>query len=69
MLEQKLITQLQLKCVVIKKYTPGYSLSDHKNRKTRAQAEPAKKNRFWSTDNTELPSRKGWTYLSASMDS
>ncbi len=33
-LVQKLMKQLQLKSVVIKKFKPGYSLSDHINRKS-----------------------------------
>lgn len=38
--------QLQLKSVVIKKFKPGYSLSDHINRKNLIQTEPTKKIRF-----------------------
>ena len=36
-LVQKLMKQLQLKSVVIKKFKPGYSLSDHINRKNLIQ--------------------------------
>ncbi|MDU0406498.1 hypothetical protein ML8HA_02300 [Lactococcus lactis] len=49
-LVQKLMKQLQLKSVVIKKFKPGYSLSDHINRKNLIQTEPTKKNKVWSTD-------------------
>ena len=45
-LVQKLMKQLQLKSVVIKKFKPGYSLSDHINRKNLIQTEPTKKIRF-----------------------
>ncbi|MDU0407242.1 hypothetical protein N42HA_00221 [Lactococcus lactis] len=45
-LVQKLMKQLQLKSVVIKKSKPGYSLSDHINRKNLIQTEPTKKNKF-----------------------
>ncbi|MDM5143311.1 hypothetical protein ICE98_00382 [Lactococcus lactis] len=36
--------QLQSQSVVIKKFKPGYSLSDHINRKNLIQTEPTKKN-------------------------
>ena len=45
-LVQKLMKQLQLKSVVIKKFKPGYSLSDHINRKNLIQTESKKKIRF-----------------------
>ena len=38
--------QLQLKSVVIKKFKPGYSLSDYINRKNLIQTESKKKIRF-----------------------
>ena len=45
-LVQKLMKQLQLKSVVIKKFKPGYSLSDYINRKNLIQTESKKKIRF-----------------------
>ena len=60
--------QLQLKSVVIKKFKPGYSLSDHINRKNLIQTEPTKKNKVWSTDITYIPTQQGWAYLSTIMD-
>ena len=42
-LVQKLMKQLQLKSVVIKKFKPGYSLSDYINRKNLIQTESKKK--------------------------
>ena len=62
-LVQKLMKQLQLKSVVIKKFKPGYSLSDHINRKNLIQTEPTKKNKVWSTDITYIPTQQGWAYL------
>ncbi len=67
-LVQKLMKQLQLKSVVIKKFKPGYSLSDHINRKNLIQTEPTKKNKVWSTDITYIPTQQGWAYLSTIMD-
>ncbi|MCM6852466.1 DDE-type integrase/transposase/recombinase, partial [Lactococcus lactis] len=57
-----------LKSVVIKKFKPGYSLSDHINRKNLIQTEPTKKNKVWSTDITYIPTQQGWGYLSTIMD-
>ena len=51
--------QLQLKSVVIKKFKPGYSLSDYINRKNLIQTEPTKKNKVWSTDITYIPTQQG----------
>ncbi|WP_431523018.1 IS3 family transposase [Streptococcus lutetiensis] len=67
-LVQKLMKQLQLKSVVIKKFKLGYSLSDHINRKNLIQTEPAKKNKVCSTDITYIPTQQGWAYLSTIMD-
>ena len=58
-LVQKLMKQLRLKSVVIKKFKPGYSLSDHINRKNLIQTEPTKKNKVWSTDITYIPTQQG----------
>ena len=67
-LVQKLMKQLQLKSVVIKKFNPGYSLSDHINRKNLIQTEPTKKNKVWSTDITYIPTHEGWLYLAVVID-
>ena len=46
-LVQKLMKQLQLKSVVLKKFKPGHSLSDGINRKNLIQNEPKKINKVW----------------------
>ncbi|MCT0447552.1 IS3 family transposase, partial [Lactococcus cremoris] len=51
-----------------KKFKPGYSLSDHINRKNLIQTEPTKKNKVWSTDITYISTQQGWCYLSTIMD-
>ena len=67
-LVQKLMKQHQLKSVVIKKFKPGYSRSDHINRKNLIQTEPAKKNKVWSTDITYINTQQEWAYRSPIMD-
>ena len=64
----EVMKQLQLKSVVIKKFNPGYSLSDHINRINLIQTEPTKKNKVWSTDITYILTQQGWAYLSTIMD-
>lgn len=66
-LVQKLMKQLQLKSVVIKKFKPGYSLSDHINRKNLIQTEPTKKNKVWSTDITYIPIQTSLDELTKSI--
>lgn len=65
---QKIMKQLQLKSVVVKKFKPRYSVSDGINRKNLIQNEPTKKNKVWSTDITYIPTQHGWVYLSTIMD-
>ncbi|BDE10915.1 hypothetical protein Llc71_26100 (plasmid) [Lactococcus cremoris] len=64
----EVMKQLQLKSVVIKKFKPGYSLSDHINRKNLIQTEPTKKNKVWSTDITYILTQQGWAYILTIMD-
>ena len=66
-LVQKLMKQLQLKSAVIKKFKPGYSLSDHINRKNLIQTEPTKKNKVWSTDITYIPIQTSLDELTKSI--
>ena len=67
-LVQKIMKQLQLKSVVLKKFKPEHSLSDGINRKNLIQTEPTKKNKVWSTDITYITTQQGWAYLSTIMD-
>lgn len=67
-LVQKIMKQLQLKSVVLKKFKPGHSVSDGINSKNLIQNEPTKKNKVWSTDITYIPTQQGWVYLSTIID-
>lgn len=67
-LVQKIMQQLQLKSVVLKKFKPGHSASDGINRKNLIQNEPTERNKVWSTDITYIPTQQGWSYLSTIMD-
>ena len=67
-LVQKIMKQLQLKSVVLKKFNPGHSVSDGINRKNLIQNEPKKINKVWATDITYIPTQQGWAYLSTIMD-
>jgi putative transposase len=67
-LVQKIMKQLQLKSVVLKKFKPGHSVSDGINRKNLIQNEPKKINKVWATDITYIPTQQGWVYLSTIMD-
>ena len=61
-LVQKIMKQLQLKSVVLKKFKPGHSVSDGINRKNLIQNEPKKINKVWATDITYIPTQQGWVY-------
>ncbi|QDJ27827.1 transposase [Lactococcus paracarnosus] len=67
-LVQKIMKQLQIKSVVVKKFKPGHSVRDGIKRKNLIQNEPTKKNKVWSTDITYIPTQQGWAYLSTIMD-
>ena len=67
-LVQKIMKQLQLKSVVVKKFKLGHSVSDGIDRKNLIQTEPKKINKVWSTDITYIPTQQGWVYLSTIMD-
>lgn len=67
-LVQKIMKQLGLYSVVIKKFKPGYARTDHINRENLIQIEPTEKNKVWSTDITYIPTQQGWCYLSTIMD-
>jgi putative transposase len=66
---QKLMKQLGLKSVVMKKFRPGHSVSDSVSRVNLIASEPTARNQVWSTDITYIWTRhQGWCYLSTLMD-
>jgi putative transposase len=68
-LVQKLMKEMGVKAVCVKKFKPASSKSDHVSRENLVTTEPTKINQVWSTDITYIQTQAhGWVYLSTIMD-
>lgn len=68
-LVQKLMREMNLKAVCVKKFKPASSISDDVERENLVAEEPTAMNQVWSTDITYIHTvEQGWVYLSTIMD-
>lgn len=68
-LVQKLMKELGIKSIVVKKFKPSSSKSDNLKRINLTQEKSTRPNQVWTTDITYIHTQSdGWVYLSTIMD-